>query len=525
MRVAPGSGPGEARYHRRHMSNPILPPSRPLAALAPSRGVARSLKVQRYGLWLLVLGLLLVLWVGLFVSLNLQRQRLLEQGTQELALLNRAIAEQTAGLFKAVETALNVTDHWLQDFKGVDPVNNPRFVALVEHLRESSDGLFDLRVVSPTGEMRHVPNPTGRTLERVSGQDYVKIHLDRVSRALYIGEPALSSHSGKWELPVSWPTGGASAGVSILVAAVDVEMLALAYDPLRTQPDGTIVLLRRDDRVLSRAPFNREYLGRSLRANASLQMITENQVRATFTADSGSTDGVRRIASYERLERYPLTVLVSRGERGVLAPYTERRNTLVLACALLSAIVLLLTAVVDRAQGALQRTQERMHRLALVDELTHIMNRRAFIEQARREFARVLRGQRPCSVLVLDLDHFKQINDTHGHVVGDQVLRECCAAWRAVLRQQDLIGRMGGEEFCLMLPELDAAEAVLVAERLLRLTRELVFQGQSGGFHVTISIGVAARLDADTGWEPVYDRADKALYRAKAQGRDQLVAV
>ncbi len=498
---------------------------RPSPTLAPSRRVVRSLRVQRYGLWMLVLGLLLVLWGGLFVSLNLQRERLLEQSTQELSLLNRAIAEQTAGLFKAVETALNVTDHWLQDFKGVDPVNNPRFVALAEHLRESSDGLFDLRAVSPAGELRHVPNPTGKALAQVADQDYVKVHLERAVRSVYIGLPERSAHSGKWELPVSWPVNSNTAGVAILVAAVDVEMLAAAYEPLRTRPDGSIVLLRRDDRVLSRAPFNPDFLGRSLRANTSLQIIRESQERATFTADSGSTDGVRRIASFERLERYPLTVLVSRGERGVLAPYTERRNTLVLACALLSAVVLLLTAVVHRAQGALQRTQERMHRLALVDELTHIMNRRAFIEQARREFARVLRAQRPCSVLVLDLDHFKQINDTHGHVVGDQVLRECCAAWRAVLRAQDLIGRMGGEEFCIMLPELEAADAAQVAERLLRLTRELVFQGQSGGFHATISVGVAGRLSADTSWEPLYDRADKALYRAKAQGRDQVVLV
>lgn len=506
------------------MTVPTPPQQRPPAALAPSRGVARSLKVQRYGLWLLVVGLLVVLWGGLFVSLEQQRQRLLEQSTQELSLLNRAIAEQTAGLFKAVETALNVTDHWLADFKGVDPVNNPRFVALAEHLRESSDGLFDLRVVSPAGELRHVPNPTGRVLANVAGQDYVKVHGERVARAIYIGQPALSPHSGKWELPVSWRTTSSTAGVAVLVAAVDVEMLALAYDPLRTQPDGTIVLLRRDDRVLSRAPFNPEYLGRSLRPNASLQMLTESQVRATFTADSGSTDGVRRTASFERLENYPLTVLVSRGERGVLAPYYERRNSLVLACALLSAAVLLLTAVVGRAQGALQRTQERMQRLALVDDLTHIMNRRAFIDQARREFARVMRGERPCAVLVVDLDHFKQINDTHGHVVGDQVLRECCAAWRAVLRTQDLIGRMGGEEFCIMLPELNEEDALVVAERLRRLTLELVFQGESGGFHTSISVGVAERLAADTSWEPLYDRADKALYRAKAQGRNQVVA-
>lgn len=506
------------------MSTSTVPPPQPLVDLSPGRRVARSIQVQRYGLWLLVGTLLVVLWVGLFTSLSLQRQRLLEQSTQELSQLNRAIGEQTTGLFKAMETSLNVIDLWLQDFKGVDPVNNPRFVGLVEHLRESSDGLFDLRVVSPAGELRHVPNPTGKVLELVGDRDYVRVHRERASRALHIGEPALSPHSGKWELPVSWRIETPTAGVMVLVAAVDVELLSLAYDPLRIKPEGSIVLLRRDDRILSRAPFNREYLGRSMRPNASVETIAENQVRATFTSDSGSTDGVRRIVSYERLERYPLTVLVSRGEADVLMPYRERRNILLIACSALSAVVLVLTAVVHRAQRALQHTQERMQRLALVDDLTHIMNRRAFIDQARREFARALRGQRSVSVLVLDLDHFKQVNDNHGHLVGDQVLRECSAAWRAVLRQQDLIGRMGGEEFCLLLPELDARDAALVAERLRRLTLELVFQGQGGPFHVSVSIGVADRGAADTDWEQPYDRADKALYRAKAQGRNQVVA-
>lgn len=498
-------------------------PTAPPVALAPNPRMAWPLRVQRYGLWLLVVSLLVVLWGGMAFSLSQQRQRLLQQSTQELSLLNRAIAEQTGGLFNAVATALATSEHWLQDFKGVDPVNNPRFVELVEHLRDSSAGLFELRVVSPGGEMRSVPDPSGQVLENVSERDYVRVNRERSGRSLHIGEPVLNPRSGKWELPVSWRMASPFAGVALLVAAVDVELLALAYEPLRVQPEGTIVLLRRDDRILSRAPFKPEYLARSLRPNTTLQVFQENAVRATFTADSGATDGVRRIGSFERLENFPLTVVVTRGEADVLRPYLERRQALVVSAGVLSVVVLLLTVVVHRAQRALQRAQERMQRLALVDDLTHIMNRRAFIDQARREFARVLRGQRSCSVLVMDLDHFKQVNDTHGHLVGDQVLRDCSAAWRAVLRQQDLIGRMGGEEFCLLLPELGAREAAVVAERLRRLTLELAFPGRDGKFHVTVSVGVAEREAVDTNWEQPYDRADKALYRAKAQGRDQVV--
>jgi diguanylate cyclase (GGDEF)-like protein len=163
-----------------------------------------------------------------------------------------------------------------------------------------------------------------------------------------------------------------------------------------------------------------------------------------------------------------------------------------------------------------------MQRLASSDGLTGVMNRRAFMEAAQLEFARARRYGRPCALLMLDLDHFKDINDTHGHAAGDAVLRESCAAWRILLRDQDMLGRVGGEEFCALLPETPREGARLVAERMRSAVSALRFKGGQGSFAATASIGLSEVLEGDEQLGQPLERADRALYLAKQRGRDRV---
>jgi diguanylate cyclase (GGDEF)-like protein len=162
-----------------------------------------------------------------------------------------------------------------------------------------------------------------------------------------------------------------------------------------------------------------------------------------------------------------------------------------------------------------------VERLAAVDTLTGLMNRRSFLVAAEKEFARARRYRRPCAVLMLDLDDFKQVNDLHGHPVGDEVLKRCAAAWMASAREQDLIGRLGGEEFCALLPETAEHRVTRMAERLRAATAQLSFAGREP-FTVTVSIGTASLLDNDESLAQVIERADSALYRAKQLGRNRV---
>ncbi|NTU81181.1 MAG: diguanylate cyclase [Chloroflexales bacterium] len=164
----------------------------------------------------------------------------------------------------------------------------------------------------------------------------------------------------------------------------------------------------------------------------------------------------------------------------------------------------------------------RVQELATIDPLTGVSNRRQFFDRARREIERAARYGRPFSLIMLDADHFKQINDHYGHVAGDQVLQAIAARCRADLREVDVIGRYGGEEFLVLLPETAGLQAMAVADRLRDAVGRTPVATDAGPVAVSISIGVAGFAAGSTGTiEELLDQVDKALYRAKAAGRNQ----
>jgi len=162
--------------------------------------------------------------------------------------------------------------------------------------------------------------------------------------------------------------------------------------------------------------------------------------------------------------------------------------------------------------------------LAARDELTGVFNRRHFIELAKHEFERVTRYPHPLTILLLDVDHFKRVNDTYGHSTGDEVLRALATRCLNSLRDQDVLGRYGGEEFVILLPETDLPSARLVAERLRIRIATTTLATHRGDLRITISLGVAGRAPGETvDFQTVLERADEALYRAKNGGRNQVV--
>ncbi|KQM65575.1 diguanylate cyclase [Sphingomonas sp. Leaf17] len=159
--------------------------------------------------------------------------------------------------------------------------------------------------------------------------------------------------------------------------------------------------------------------------------------------------------------------------------------------------------------------------IAQVDHLTGALTRRGFVEQAEREIARSRRSDRPTTLVMLDVDHFKSVNDTHGHVIGDQVLHQIAKIAGATLRPIDVFGRIGGEEFAILLPETGADEAMLVAERMRRAIADHPMRLPAGDrIHVTASFGVAALTPAVSTVTAWLERADTMLYAAKSAGRN-----
>ena len=170
-----------------------------------------------------------------------------------------------------------------------------------------------------------------------------------------------------------------------------------------------------------------------------------------------------------------------------------------------------------------KRLEADLERLAMTDELTGIANRRHFMQRVGEDVLRMQRYPAPAALLMMDIDHFKKVNDRFGHATGDEVLRAVSRTGRRVLRETDLIGRLGGEEFCLFLPQTETAQALQVAERLRREIAALAFRTDGDeAFSVTVSVGIAGVKPAGDSVSEWLSRADEALYRAKAAGRNRV---
>ncbi len=167
---------------------------------------------------------------------------------------------------------------------------------------------------------------------------------------------------------------------------------------------------------------------------------------------------------------------------------------------------------------------EEIYRLTVLDGLTQIHNRRYLTEFLDREIARSNRHYRPLALIMLDIDHFKSINDRFGHLVGDLTLRELCARVRGVVRQDELFARYGGEEFAVVLPEADLTQARAVAERIREVMEQQPFTFNDVTYPVTVSVGVAVTAPGEQlPAADIISHADKNLYKAKLAGRNCVV--
>lgn len=181
-----------------------------------------------------------------------------------------------------------------------------------------------------------------------------------------------------------------------------------------------------------------------------------------------------------------------------------------------------LEARVREKTEQLEALNRDLRELATNDSLTGIANRRAFFERGHREFDNSVRYRTPLSLLMLDLDHFKRVNDRYGHQAGDQVLRQVATWIVEMLRSGDLGARYGGEEFVVLAPHTGLHDAATLAARIKERVSRCPIVYDRRALHVTISIGVASRIDGDADLQALLRRADAALYEAKRAGRDRV---
>jgi diguanylate cyclase (GGDEF)-like protein/PAS domain S-box-containing protein len=300
-----------------------------------------------------------------------------------------------------------------------------------------------------------------------------------------------------------------TASISVHYLSIGEEALALAE-----QLAGTEI----HDRLLS--PEQMPY---------AAEVIEER--RAVFSADLSRIPGTAFPGLPDGLEAQIGKIMgAEEGSRGFFLPLVAGENSLGALWMWgpeldendLPAASLFAGQVAVALENA--RLYRRIQDLAIRDELTGLYNRRGMFEVGRREAERAARFDHPLSALLIDIDHFKRVNDTYGHTIGDQVLRAFADCCRRNVREVDVVGRMGGEEFIILLPEADLANTRKAAERLLSRILETGFETEVGEVHLTASIGVAEYNASSQDLDELYRQADEALYKAKNSGRNQVAA-
>ncbi|MBC7950599.1 MAG: GGDEF domain-containing protein [Rhodospirillaceae bacterium] len=400
-----------------------------------------------------------------------------------------------------------------------------------------SIGLYD-----ETGRiLQHSDRKGGFPDTNVADRDYFRTLKANPGQGLFITRPFKNRGYEETIIGLAraiMTADGKFTGVALIAVSPE------AFDLLGGLPnlprDSAISIHRRDGINLFRAPLIPDQWGKDLSGTALFtKHLPTSAVGVTYTPTGGSTfDSQDRLLAYRTVEEWPLVVVVGILRAEIAATWRQdwTRNAVFVGLALIGFSWLAtiaqrqttgrLEAELNLSRRELQHraiVEEELRRWATTDSLTGMANRRHFLEHCEREMQRALRYSRPMPVLIFDVDLFKTINDRFGHAMGDEALKIIADVAAASLRETDLMGRLGGEEFGVLLPETDTTGAADLAERLRAAIAAAPMTVNNQTVPLSISVGVAMLHPDDTSVDALFNRADQALYRAKHAGRNRVV--
>jgi len=466
------------------------------APITPDDSARRRPRRPTLLLWAMSLVLIAYVWTTALSLILSDRRLALQREADNLERLSQSLAAFTGNLLGSLELAVQYLEGWLVEHQEADPRFDTRFSALTDLYRHSLDDQVDIRMVSQSGGLFYIPSSSNTPMADVTDREYYLAQVSAAPGTLHFARSVLSRVTQKWGLPVSYRLAQPNHGIFILFAALELDVLLRRYREALPGQSAVILLLRDDGTILNRYPFDATALG-----------------MVAFALEGG------RLQAETAVGKLPLTVRISIARDEVEAHW--RRSSLqrqVMAGVVTLAILLLagLSAGQWRRIGAYQ---DRVERLAVTDSLTGLSTRQEFFASLAAELARARRYGRSFGFLMVDLDGFKTINDHFGHPEGDRVLSAFAGRLRSALRDCDVCGRVGGDEFAAFLPEANQAGLAAIAERVCQAARTVALP--EGG-PLSVSVGGVVWQPGDETAAQVYARADMAMYRSKQSGHDQV---
>lgn len=388
------------------------------------------------------------------------------------------------------------------------------------------DLLFAVSIADDKGDVVASTRPSD--MRNVADEEYFK--TQRRVDALWVSRPKKIPASAEWKLQFSRRLNAPDGRFSgVAMVAVDAAYFVSGYEPAKLGEHGVLGILGTDGVFRARRSGETVSAGDMVDYAAVVPATDEAQSEATLSTNAW--DGVRRYTSARQLYDFPLAVIVGLSEDEQLAVPRQNMHAYLWRATAASVLLILIVAILGRMsrQLALSRLRAaeqqvahaaRVEYLAYHDGLTTLPNRSLFSKLLGHSINQALRYNRQLAVLFFDLDHFKNINDTLGHEAGDQLLQEVATRVKACLRDSDTVARMGGDEFVVLLPELDEAKYVVtVAQKILSaVARSVILQGQE--FRVTASIGISIYPQDGLDEQTLQRNADTAMYQVKEEGRN-----
>jgi len=452
---------------------------------------------------LLAIVLLLVGWGTIVVNVVSERTALIEQEKIKLEQLSQVVAGHTEHFLSSIKLFMALIDRWILLHPGTDPRFSEEFNAYVDDFRHVIGNKIDIRLVMQDGGLFYLPSNDRQALATVADREYVLAQDNPATRGFFIARSVKSRVTKVWGIPVSYPIGSNQTGVKLVFAALELPVLDALYSGSIPAHDGRIVLARKDGIILTTVPFDEAQVDTTLAMPSTVEQAALH---------NGRLEVVRS------LNAYPVQVHVSTSLESLLGPWWGSMFVQILVMVLLGLVITMLSGRMQVLLKTEGQYRTELEKLARIDSLTGLMNRGFFLERGADELQRAGRYLRPLCLAILDLDHFKRINDSCGHHEGDRALRLFSGKIGVGIRVIDLAGRIGGEEFAIIMPETGMCSALEIMERLRLSIQEI--QTKLGA--LTVSIGVASWKGSDESLEELMARADAMLYSAKEQGRNRI---
>ncbi|OMH32099.1 sensor domain-containing diguanylate cyclase [Motiliproteus sp. MSK22-1] len=491
----------------------------------------RQAILERLSQRTLLLGILLSLAVLVSSALYLyeKRQSILAEEIQNANRFNSLLLEQTARIYDSVDLLLRATVTKLEDGRFLANNTERGLYELLNSYITGMPHIKALSVLDSTG------NPLATTFRyptsrpNFSERGYFRTLKNDPSLGMYIDVPVRRrSNENQWLLNVArrLPAHDGSFGGVVVVSLVP-EYFSSFYDSLKLEEGSYVSLLREDSTLLMRHPAKDESIGKVFGRNPAIQPFLKQRLPQTSLRMYSHISKTNVLVNCRFAKIHPIYVCASTMENSLLGDWKRDLISIgaisSLICVIIMTLFILLSKQLQSREAMAAELVQKNRDLDLLsktDHLTGIANRN-FIETRIKELiSNSKRYERPFSVILIDIDHFKSINDTYGHSVGDRVLIEFSNTLSKRIRDTDLAGRWGGEEFLIICNESDSNGATQLAEELRSVIENNNFGLQAP---VTSSFGVSQYRQNERS-EELFRRVDELLYTAKDSGRNRVVS-